>query len=270
MVDILSLPTVPELIRTAEDMYRLGWNERNSGNISCLLSQEESQHIADRSVIRTFPLGLAADGIAGRYMLITSTGSYFKNMRRCPEDCLGIVRISDDGQNAELVLGFENGGRPTSELPAHVMSHLSRLEVDKGHSVVLHCHPANIMAMTYVHELDDAKFSHTLWRMCTEGIIVFPDGVSVLPWMPCGTKGIGRATAEKMREFRIVIWAHHGIYGVGSTLDEAFGLVETVEKAAQIFMLTSHLPHINTISDANLAELAEVFDVAYRKDFIKS
>lgn len=33
-----------------------------------------------------------------------------------------------------------------------------------------------------------------------------------------------------MKEFRLVIWAMHGIYGAGKTLDETFGLIETVEK----------------------------------------
>ena len=33
-----------------------------------------------------------------------------------------------------------------------------------------------------------------------------------------------------------VIWGMHGICGAGRTVDEAFGLIETVEKAAQIYM----------------------------------
>jgi rhamnulose-1-phosphate aldolase len=71
-----------------------------------------------------------------------------------------------------------------------------------------------------------------------------------------------------MKEFRIVIWGMHGIYGAGKTMDEAFGLIETVEKAAQIYMLTAHLPRINTIRDEEMVELAEAFGVKYRKDFL--
>ena len=86
--------------------------------------------------------------------------------------------------------------------------------------------------------------------------------------MLCGTNEIGEATAKKMEEFRLVVWGMHGIYGSGRTMDEAFGLIETVEKAAEIFMLTSHLPRINTIKDGQLRELAEFFKVDYRKDFL--
>ena len=95
------------------------------------------------------------------------------------------------------------------------MSHMARLSVDPENRVVMHCHPTNTLAMNYVHELDERKLTHTLWEMCTECMIAFPDGVGVLPWMLCGTNSIGEATAEKMREFRLVIWGMHGIFDVG-------------------------------------------------------
>lgn len=137
------------------------------------------------------------------------------------------------------------------------MSHMARLSVDPENRIVMHCHPTNTLAMNYIHELDEKKITHTLWEMCTECIVVFPDGVGVLPWMLCGTNSIGEATAEKMKEFRLVIWGMHGIYGAGKTMDETFGLIETVEKAAQIYMLTAHMPRINTIKDSEMQELAE-------------
>ena len=104
-----------------------------------------------------------------------------------------------------------------------MMSHAARLKIDLQNRVVMHCHPANLLAMTYVHMLDEKQFTRTLWQMCTECIVVFPDGVNVLPWMLCGTNEIGEATAEKMRTARLVVWAQHGIYGAGKDLDETFG-----------------------------------------------
>ena len=46
-----------------------------------------------------------------------------------------------------------------------------------------------------------------------------------------GTNEIGEATAEKMKETRLVLWPQHGIYGSGKDMDEVFGLIETAEKA---------------------------------------
>ena len=276
MKNILTAPFLKEMCKTASNMYRLGWDERNGGNISYLLKEEEVAEYLDlNKVIRTIPLmgvnevDFDASPLEGKIFIVTGTGKYFKNVEDDPETNLGIVRIGKKGKEVELLWGFADGGRPTSEFPAHMMSHIARLSVDPENRVVMHSHPTNTLAMNYVHELDEKKFTHTLWEMCTECIVVFPDGVGVLPWMLCGTTEIGVATANKMKEFRLVVWAMHGIYGAGKTLDETFGLIETVENAAQIYMLTAHLPRKNTIKDEDMLKLLELFKVTnYRKDFL--
>lgn len=269
MKDILTAPFVKEMCDTTANMYRLGWDERNGGNISYMLDEAEVREYLDvNNVVRTIPTGFQADSLVGKIFIVTGTGKYFKNVEKDPENNLGIIRIAKDGTTAELLWGYRDGGRFTSELPAHLMSHMARLSVDKDNRVVIHSHPTNTLAMNYVHELDEKKFTHTLWEMCTECIVVFPDGVGILPWMLCGTNEIGEATARKMKEFRLVIWGMHGIYGAGKSLDETFGLIETVEKAAQIYMLTAGLERKNTIKDEDMVKLAEYFGVEYRKDFL--
>lgn len=269
MKNILNAPFVEEMKKTAANMYRLGWDERNGGNISLMLDEEQVKDYLDlSSPLRKLPLGFKAEDLAGKLFIVTGTGKYFKNVESDPETNLGIIRITDNGEEAELLWGYKDGGKFTSELPAHLMSHSARLKADPQNRVIMHSHPTHLLAMNYVHELDEKKFTHSLWEMCTECIVVFPDGIGVLPWMLCGTEEIGRATAKKMEEFRLVVWGMHGIYGAGKSLDEAFGLIETAEKAAQIFMLTAHLPRLNTIKDSEMVELAEFFGVDYRKDFL--
>ena len=271
MKNIMNAPFVMEMRNTCANMYRLGWDERNGGNISYMLNNDEvAEYLDTNNVLRTIPLGFDATALVGKIFIVTGTGKYFKNVYDDPETNLGIIKIADDGKNAELLWGYRDGGRFTSELPAHLMSHIARLSVDPENRVVMHSHPTHTLAMNYVHELDEKKFTHTLWEMCTECIVVFPDGVGVLPWMLCGTNEIGEATAEKMKEFRLVVWGMHGIYGAGKTMDETFGLIETVEKAAEIYMLTAHLPRINTIKDEEMLTLAEFFGVKYRKDFLNT
>lgn len=270
MKNILEAPFVKEMEATTANMYRLGWDERNGGNISYLLKEGEvAQYLDTNKVLREIPTGFEAKSLIGKYFIVTGTGKYFKNVEKDPETNLGIFRIAPDGKTAQLLWGYKDGGRFTSELPAHLMSHMARLKVDPENRVVMHSHPTYTLAMNYVHELDEKKFTHTLWEMCTECIVVFPDGVGILPWMLCGTNSIGEATAKKMEKFRLVVWGMHGIYGAGKSLDETFGLIETVEKAAQIYMLTAHLPRKNTIRDEQMKELAEFFKVDYRKDFLE-
>lgn len=274
--DVTTAPFVQEMCKTAANMYRLGWDERNGGNISYLLDESEVAEYLDlNEVKRIIPLmGVNAENfdstpLAGKIFIVTGTGKYFKNVADNPEENLGIVRIAPENKGVELLWGFSDGGRTTSEFPAHMLCHMARLKADPANRVVMHCHPTNLLAMNYVHELDEKKFSHTLWGMGTECIVVFPEGIGILPWMLCGTKSIGEATAKKMADYRLVVWAMHGIYGAGKTMDETFGLIETAEKAAQIYMLTANLPRKNNITDKQLQELAEFFGVNYRKDFLK-
>ena len=269
MKNILTAPFVEEMKKVTANMYRLGWDERNGGNISYMLEENEVAEYLDlNNVVRTIPIGFDATELIGKIFIVTGTGKYFKNIEFDPANNLGIIRIAKDGTTAELLWGYEDGGKFTSELPAHLMSHIVRLRKDPDNRVILHTHPTNTLAMTHVHALDDKKFTHTIWEMCTECIVVFPDGIGVLPWMVCGNNEIGIATAKKMEEYRIVVWGLHGIYGAGKNIDEAFGLVETVEKAAELYMLIAGLPHVNTIRDFELKAVADAFGLEYRKDFL--
>ena len=272
MPDTITAPFIEEFIHTCSNMYRLGWNERNGGNITYLLSDNKVRiyNLHKAPVIRTIKLGFDAKKLSGRVFLVTGTGKYFKNVEREPENNLGIVRISTDGTAAELLWGFADGASFTSEFPAHLMSHIERLKVNPNNKVILHAHPTYTLAMNFVHKLDSKLFTRSLWQTCTECIVVFPEGVGVLPWMLCGTNEIGIATANMMKDYRVVVWGMHGIYGAGETLDEAFGLVETVEKAAQLYMIAAQLPRVNTITDDQLKEIAKAFKVNYRKDFLSN
>ena len=261
MKNILEAPFVREMCEATANMYRLGWDERNGGNISYLLEEKEVGEYLDLSkVIRTIPTGFDASALIGKIFIVTGTGKYFKNVEKDPEHNLGIVRIAKDGTTAELLWGWSDGGKFTSEFPAHMMSHISRLSVDPDHRIVMHSHPTYTIAMNAVCPIDEKDFTHKLWQSNTEAVVVFPDGVGVLPCMVCGTNEIGIATAEKMKSFRLVVWTNHGIYGTGKNMDEAFGLIETVEKTAQIYMLA--LGHtVNVIPDQIIKELAALWNL---------
>lgn len=268
--DVANAPFVVEMRETTANMYRLGWDERNGGNISYLLKKEDVEKYLDTDkVIRTIPIGFKAKALKGKYFIVTGTGKYFKNVDKDPENNLGIIRIAgEEGDEAELLWGYADGGRFTSELPAHLMSHMERLNRDPEHRVVIHSHPTYTIAMNSVCPIDEKDFTHKLWQSNTEAIVVFPDGVGVLPCMVCGTNAIGEATAEKMKEYRLVMWTNHGIYGTGKDMDEAFGLVETVEKTAQLYMLA--LGHtVNVIPDETLWGLVDRFNLSPKEGILK-
>ncbi len=270
MDNILNAPFLAEFCRLTDNMYRMGWDERNGGNVSMILEEEQILPYLDPArVLRTLPLSFDAREMAGRLLLVTGTGRYFRNVSLDPAANLGLFRIAADGRHIDVLWGFAPDGAPTSELPTHLMSHIVRLRADAKHRVIVHTHSPNVIAMTFVHPLNDRDFTRSLWRMITECMVVFPDGVGVLPWMLCGGDEIGLATAKKMEHTRLVIWAHHGILGAGANIDEAFGLVETVEKAAQLYLSIAHLPRFAEIRDSELREIATAFGVTPPADFLE-
>lgn len=261
----LEIPFIREMSEITQHMWRNGWDERNGGNVSYLLNEAEvAKHLDINNVIRVIEPDFPVHELAGRYFIVTGSGKYFKNVLQDPAGNLGVLRISKDGNRLELLWGLENEAKPTSELASHFMSHIERLKVDPEHRVVIHNHATNVLAMTFIHELDEAKFTKTLWEMCTECIVVFPDGIGIIPWMVPGSSEIGRATAEKMKEYHSVIWPQHGIFGTGTSIDEAFGLIETIEKAAQIYMLIAHHEIKQRITEQELSDLAAAFGVTPR------
>ena len=131
MKDIMTAPFMVEMIRTCTNMYAHGWDECNGGNISLLLEESDVREYGDvNRVLRTIPTGFNAPALEGKCFLVTGTGKYFKNVQYAPDVNLGLVKIIDGGANAQLLWGFTDGGKFTSEFPAHMMSHAVRVSVN--------------------------------------------------------------------------------------------------------------------------------------------
>lgn len=270
MKNILEYQAVQEMIEVTTNLYRLGWDERNGGNISYLLEEEEVvQYLDPTNILRNIKISFDGTDLIGKYFLVTGSGKYFKNVKSAPAVNLGIIRVADDSHSVDLLWGYEDGGIPTSELPAHLMSHTARLKVDLENRIIIHCHATHLLAMTFSHELTSKAITRTLWEMCTECLVVFPDGISVLPWLVPGSNEIGKATAEAMKESRLILWSFHGIYGAGKTMDETFGLIETAEKAAEVYTYVQAQGGIKQrITDENFELLAKQFGVTPNEKFL--
>lgn len=271
MTKFIDSPYVETMREVIYQSYLRYWDERNGGNVSCRLTAEEVSPYEDvHEVKSTHELGFDASALAGQYYLVTGTGRYFRNVTKQPLLDLGLVKISEDGQSYDIVWGFEDGGRPTSEFPSHLMSHIERLKVNPEQRVVFHCHPTNLIALTFTQDLDERYLSRLLWKMQAESLVVFPEGIGVIPYMTPGTTEIGKATAEKMADFSAVIWPHHGLFASGISLDETYGLVEVIEKAAMIYSQVGAQGGIikQEITDQELKELANRFEVTPKEGFL--
>jgi rhamnulose-1-phosphate aldolase len=255
---------ITEMIRATTDMWEKGWDERNGGNVSLRLHDRDVEpYLAGWKSTRVLPLSKPCEGLDGEYFLVTGTGKYFRNIQHNPENCLGVVRILPGGQSIEVLWGLTDGGAPTSELPAHLKSHRACQKPSGGQQrVIMHCHATNLTALSYVLELSTANVTRALWEGSTECLVVFPDGIGTMEWMVPGTDAIGDATAELLTNHPLALWPFHGVFGAGQTLNEAFGLIDTAEKAAEMLVKIVAMGGARqTISTENLVALARRFGV---------
>ncbi len=268
------IEVVKGYIRMCNDGWLQGWHERNGGNLTYRLRPEEVEQC--RPYMNTLPggwvkMGVQADNLRGEYFLATGSGKYFRNVIEAPQDNICLLEINDAGDSWRIVWGLEKGGRPTSEFPSHFMNHsVRKAATDGACRVIYHAHPANIIAMTYVLPLTSRDFTRVLWQSATECPVVFPGGVGVVPWMVPGGADIAMATSELMKEFDAAVWAHHGLFCSGPDFDITFGLMHTIEKAAEIYVkaMSMGLGIRQTISDDNLRAIARDFGVTLREEFL--
>lgn len=269
---VLESNFVKKFIRLADDGWNLGWHERNGGNLSYRIKDSEIEVLEDLIQSEWEEIGANVKELANDYFLVTGSGKFFRNVSILPEDSIAIIEVDSTGSKYRIRWGLVNGGKPTSELPSHLMNHAVKKNLTNGmHRVIYHAHPANIIALTFVLPLESSIFTRELWEMATECPVVFPNGIGIVPWMVPGGKEIALATSELMKSFDAAIWAHHGIFCSGETFDITFGLMHTIEKSAEIYVKVASMGgKKQTISTQNLNDLACAFKVKLNIESLKN
>lgn len=263
---------VKDFKKICTDGYNQGWHERNGGNLSYRMKTEEVDEIKDllNENVEWLDIGTEVPNLAGEYFMVTGSGKYFRNVELDFEDSVAVIKVNEDGTKYKIVYGLVNGGRPTSELPTHLMN-LEVLKLrDENLRVVYHCHPVNTIALTFVLPLDDEIFTREIWEMMTECPIIFPKGIGVIPWMVPGGREIGVKTSEIMKQKDVAIWAHHGMFVCGHDFDEAFGLMHAIEKAAEILVKVKSMTDtkLNTITPKDFKDLEKPFGISIPDNFL--
>lgn len=271
-MSVLDAPFVQGFMRMADDGWQQGWHERNGGNLSYRIKREEIESVKEdlKDDGEWKEIGTCVPHLAGEYFLVTGSGKFFRNVLTNPEDSICIIEVDESGEKYRICWGLVNGGRPTSELPSHLMNlEVKKLQNEK-YRVVYHCHATNVIALTFVLPLKDEVFTRELWEMATECPVVFPDGVGVVEWMVPGGREIAVATSELMKKYDVAIWAHHGMFCAGEDFDLTFGLAHTVEKSAEILvkMLSMRPDKLQTITVQNFKDLARDFKVTLPEQFL--
>ena len=270
---VLEAKFVQDFITMCNDGWLQGWHERKGGNASYRIPEAEVESIReDLSFDAVWtPIGTDVPGLAGEFFLITGSGKFFQNVIRDPEASIAVIEVAENGSDYRIVWGLRDGGKPTSELPTHLMNHEVKKRVTNGQfRVIYHGHPVNLIAMTFILPLKDEIFTRELWEMMTECPVIFPEGVGVVPWMVPGGRAIGVETSKLMEEYNVAVWAHHGLFCASDTFDNCFGMFHAVEKAAEIYMKVASTgkPILSTIQPEGFRALAKDFDLTLPEKFL--
>ena len=265
---------IHELCHVTYDMWNKGWDEYNGGNVSYRLIKDEAESLEtdligtsyayyseDRKEVEVLDV---PEHVQGEFILITASGSQFRTLCLQPEVNTGIIQLTPKGY--KVVAGFVTGKRPTSEIFMHILAHAARIKVDPEHRVVIHNHATNIAVYSLLDEVTSESLTLDLWSVLTESIVVFHDGIAVLPWEVPGTQLIGVDTARELATHRLVVWAKHGVLSTGKDYQDCFGLIETADKAAHIALELKRVSgksvsENNVLSKADLKKICDVLGV---------
>ena len=249
------------VIRTAHDLWLKGWAERNAGNLSVRLLPGEID-ASPRQDAAWKPLETAIPELGGEHFLFTDTGSHMRLVELDLRANTSVIELDANGECFRII--GEDGGRgPTSEIMPHLRVHTARKRASRSRDrAVIHTHPPNLIALTYALVLDTTSLTRLLWEMHTECIVVFPMGCGFVEWRLPGSEDLARTTERIMERRSLALWQYHGIVATGRDLDKAFGLIETAEKAAEIYLKAAALgPVERRLDNEQLTALARRFGV---------
>ena len=124
-MSIMDVKFVQGFIRMCNDGWEQGWHERNGGNLSYRMKEEEVEEVKEYLSLdgEWKEIGTSVPELAGEFFMVTGSGKYFRNVILDPEDSICIIELDEKGENYRICWGLVNGGRPTSELPSHLMNH---------------------------------------------------------------------------------------------------------------------------------------------------
>ncbi|CRL46304.1 Rhamnulose-1-phosphate aldolase [Sodalis glossinidius str. 'morsitans'] len=263
MQSLLSSWFVQGMIKATSDMWLKSWDERNGGNVSlCLTPEDVAPYRAEfNPQPRSETLSAPVPALAGSYFLVTGSGKFFRNVQFSPADSLTLLQLNEEGTGYRILWGLiaGGGGLPTSELATHLQFHAVRKQVtDGGDRVIMHCHATNLIALSWIPPALPANCGKVvrsaLWCSLT-GWVLSP-GCSPAPT---------ELALPPQRKCTRIRW-YCGLSTVfspsGPSLDDAFGLIDTAEKQAEVMVKVSAMGgKKQTISRAELIALGERFGV---------
>jgi rhamnulose-1-phosphate aldolase len=146
-----------------------------------------------------------------------------------------VIRILDDC--ASYVIIADEPVAPTSELPSHLSVHNYLIKKGSPYKASLHTHPIELIAMSHNPAfLKKDVLTNLLWSMIPETKAFCPRGLGIIPYALPSSVELANATLKELDDYDVVMWEKHGVFAIGPDIMEAFDMVDTLSKSAQIYI----------------------------------
>ena len=251
---------INDITEVAEYLWERGWAERNAGNISIDITE---LGVPGTDNFKQFPkrdMKISQPELAGHCFLVTTAGSHFRDLSRQPKKGLLIISITDELDGYHLLWGGADAkSKPTSELISHLRIHGFLHRSTFSQRAILHTHASHLIALMHIAQYcNEEELNHLLWAMHPELKLVLPNGVGFTCYCRPGSEELADATIDSLKHHRITLWEKHGCIAIGNDVFEAFDLIDTVNKSAEIFFIcrsAGYEPH--GLTNEQLAQLVK-------------
>lgn len=251
---------IDEVAEVAGYLWQKGWAERNGGNITINITEFADDEMRSLAPISgPMPIGVTLPHLRGCWFFCKGTNRRMRDLARRPMENGSVIRILDDCASYEIVA--DNPVRPTSELPAHLSMHEQMIASGNGYRAALHTHPIDLVAMSHNPEfLKKDVLTNLLWSMIPETRAFCPKGLGIVPYRMPSSVELAERTVEELRDYDVVLWEKHGVCAVAENIVEAFDMVDTLSKSAQIYMTARNMGFVpEGMSQEQMDELKQAF-----------
>jgi rhamnulose-1-phosphate aldolase len=251
---------IAEVAEIAGYLWNKGWAERNGGNITINITAEVDDEMRQMPAIsKPISIGRALPHLQGCWFFCKGTNKRMRDLARRPLENGSVVRITADCSHYEIVADLPV--QPTSEIASHLSMHNYLIGKGSNYKAAIHTHPIDLVAMSH-HQafLEKDVLTSLLWSMIPETRAFCPLGLGIVPYQLPGSFELADATIRQLEEYDVVMWEKHGVCAVGENIMEAFDMIDTLSKSAQIYLTAKSMGfEPKGMSIEQMQELKEAF-----------
>ena len=244
-------------------LWQRGWAVKNGGNISLNITGEVDIRTSDLNQFPYKQLENACPDLSQMVLLMTGAGTRMRDVESNLFKNVCIIRFSDDGTGYYIIDDeiFNSHLIPTSELLTHLAIHQLLKKQGGVQKAVLHTHPDELIALTLIPGYcDELRLNKMLFSVQPESAIANPMDIGLVQYILPGTEQLAEKTVASLQYHPIVLWGKHGCIALGKDIQEAFDLIDVMNKSAQFIFLCRDAGYTpQGLSEQQIEELKKKF-----------